>query len=121
MKVLTLKDGTELEFIDNSSINNLITVVGNFIDVENLRNSLSQDNLSECTFDGTEYKDVLLSKVIANADDYGNVTVVFSTKLSSDVQIETLKKQVQALENENAQLTDKADAADILMGNKEVE
>jgi hypothetical protein len=55
MKNLVLKDGSVIEFIDTSTLSSLVTVVNNFIDVENLRYQLSEDNLSECEFDGGTY------------------------------------------------------------------
>ena len=127
MKVLRLKDGTCIQFTNNSSINNLITVVSTFDVIESLRTSLSQDNLSECNFDGKDYTDILLNSVSAFANDYGNVQTTFSMKSSSDAEIEELKQKVQELTDENKELikrndklSDKAEAADILMGNEEV-
>ena len=134
MKNLVLKDGSVIEFIDTSTLSSLVTVVNNFTDVENLRYQLSEDNLSECEFDGVTYTDVMLKTVIASADAYGNVQVAFYMATTETAEIEALKQQISVLQTENATLidenqalidenetlTDKADAADILLGNVEV-
>ena len=134
MKNLVLKDGSVIEFIDTSTLSSLVTVVNNFTDVENLRFQLSEDNLSECEFDGVTYKDVMLKTVIASADAYGSVQVAFYMATTETAEIEALKQQLSVLQTENATLidenqalidenetlTDKADAADILLGNVEV-
>ena len=134
MKNLVLKDGSVVEFIDTSTLSSLVTVVNNFTDVENLRFQLSQENLSECEFDGIAYTDVTLKTVIASADAYGSVQVAFYMATTETAEIEALKQQLSVLQTENATLidenqalidenetlTDKADAADILLGNVEV-
>lgn len=120
MKTLVLKNGTFLTFTDNSSITNLMTVVSNFTGVDDLRNVMTEDNLSQCTFNGIEYTDVVLDTVNTISKGYGNVQVTFLTKTTSDSEIEALKQQIAELQEANANLSDKAEAADILMGNGEV-
>lgn len=120
MKTLVLKNGISLQFTDNSSITNLIAVVSNFTGVDDLRNVMTEDNLSQCNFDGIEYTDVVIDTVSTISKGYGNVQVTFFTKTTSDSEIEALKQQVAELQEVNANLSDKAEAADILMGNEEV-
>lgn len=120
MKTLVLKNGTALQFTDNSNISNLMTVVQTFTDVDNLRSLMDEDNLSQCTFEGIDYTDIVLDTVTTLSRGYGNVQVTFLTKTTSDSEIEALKQQIAELQEANANLSDKADAADILMGNEEV-
>lgn len=120
MKSLTLKDGTVIQFTDGSFITSLTTVVETFNEVEEIRGLMTEDNLSECDFDGVTYTDIRLDTVTTIAKDYSNVQATFFTKTTADAEIEALKQQVANLEAENAQLSDKAEAADILLGNEEV-
>ena len=117
-KILGLKDGTLLEFVDSSTISKLITVVENYSAVDSLRAKLTPNNLSSCEFDGVSYTDVILDEVSTIAKDYGNVQVAFLTKAK---EVEELRGQIERLTELNEQLTDKANAADILLGNGEVE
>ena len=136
-----LKDGSTIEFTNDSTITHLTTVVLNFGLVNGLLNTMTEDNLSQCQFDGVDYTDVVLDTVTTFSKGYGNVQVTFLTKTESDEEIESLRQQVAELENqnqslvsenetltnenqelinENMALSDKAEAADILMGIEEV-
>jgi hypothetical protein len=95
-------------------------VVTNFSGIDTMLETMTEDNLSQCSFDGIEYTDVILDTVTTLSKGYGNIQVTFLTKTSTDVEIDALKQQIAQLEEANANLTDKADAADILMGNEEV-
>ena len=121
MKTLTLKDGSTIQFTDGSFITSLTTVVDTFDKVEDIRGLMTEDNLSECEFDGVAYSDILLDTVTTIAKNYSNVQATFFTKTTAEAEVEALKQQVATLEAENAQLADKAEAADILLGNEEVE
>lgn len=120
-KVLIFKDGNSVTFTDNSVITDLQTVVTNYASVDGLRAEFTEENLSEITFDDVVVTDLLPVLSTASANPEGNVTVHFINRFKADKEIEKLKAQVAELEAQNEQLTDKADAADILMGNKEVE
>ena len=120
-KILVFKDGTEITFADSSIITDLQTVTEDYADIDALRAKFTEDNLSEVIFDGTETTGLLPVLSTASADVDGNVTVHFINKFKTDVEIANLKAQVAELEAENATLSDKAEAADILLGNEEVE
>lgn len=120
MKTLILRDGSGIQFTDNSFITNLVTVVSDFNAVDSLLDRMTEYNLSECTFNGVNYTDIIIDTVTTLSKGYGNVQVTFLTKTSSDAEIEALKQQIAELQEANANLSDKAEAADILMGNGEV-
>lgn len=120
-KVLIFKNGQSVTFTDNSILTDLQTVVANYASVDGLRAEFTEENMSEITFDDVVYTDLLPVSSIASANAEGNVTVHFINRFRADKEIEELKAQVAELEAQNEQLSDKAEAADILLGNEEVE
>lgn len=126
MVKLLLKDKTELFFEDASTISMLQASESSFSLVDSIKESLTTENLSECTFDGVEYKDLTLGNITASAQ-HDDVSIIIELKTGEEAELERLTEQVEQLEAENTSLkaenemlSDKAEAADILLGNKEV-
>lgn len=126
MKTLILKDKTELFFEDSSTISMLQATESSFGAVDSIKESLTAENLSEVTFDDVEYKDLTLGNITASAQ-HDDVSIIIELKTQEEAELERLTEQVEELEAENTSLkaenemlSDKAEAADILLGNKEV-
>lgn len=126
MKSLVLKDKTELYFEDSSILSLLQATESSFSAVDSIKESLTPDNLSECIFDDVEYKDLTLGNITASGMNE-EVSVIIELKTPQDAELDRLTEQVRQLETENTSLkaenemlSDKAEAADILLGNKEV-
>lgn len=126
MKTLLLKDKTELSFEDASTISMLQATESSFGAVDSIKESLTAENLSEVTFDDVEYKDLTLGNITASAQQ-NDVSIIIELKTGEEAELERLTEQVEELEAENTslraeneKLSDKAMAADILLGNEEV-
>ena len=124
MKSLILKDKTELFFEDASTISMLQATELSFGAVDSMKKPLTTDNLSDCTFDDVEYKNLTLGNITASAHD-DEVSIIVELKTEEEQEIERLTAEVEQLETENAaliaeneSLSDKAEAADILLGNE---
>lgn len=127
-KVLLFKDGSQLEFTSNSTASNLFAVVTSYSAIDNMRAKFTEENLEGATFDGVVLHDYIPVSSSATASAEGNITVNFVNALKSNAEIEELQKRITELEaeneslvTENANLSDKAEAADILLGNTEVD
>lgn len=121
MKTLVFADGTSLEFVDTSTVTYLQTVVNTYSEVDAIRNKFTEANLASVTFDGESYQDLIPVSCDANAEASESITISIVNAFKQDEEIKMLRKQVQDLEAQNAVLADKAEAADILLGNEEVE
>lgn len=126
MKILILKDKTELSFEDASTISMLQATKPAFSLVDSIKESLTAENLSEVTFDDVEYKDLTLGNITASAQN-DDVSIIIELKTQQEAELDRLTEQVEQLEAENTSLkaenemlSDKAEAADILLGNEEV-
>lgn len=120
-KILVFADGSSIEFTDNSYIDTLTTVVNSYAEVDTMRAKFTEANLTGATFNGEAVEGVVPVSSSAQADVEGGVTVTFFNSVKADAEVKALKQQVAQLQAENAELTDKAQAADILLGNEEVE
>lgn len=126
MKILILKDKTELYFEDDSTLSMLQITESSFSLVDSIKESLTTENLSEVTFDDVEYKDLTLGNITASAQ-HDDVSIIIELKTQQEAELDRLTEQVEQLEAENTSLkaenemlSDKAEAADILLGNEEV-
>lgn len=126
MKKLILKNKTELYFDDSSVLSLLQATESSFSAVDSIKESLTPDNLSECIFDDVEYKNLTLGNITASAQ-HDDVSIIIELKTQEEAELERLTEQVEELEAENTslkaeneKLSDKAMAADILLGNEEV-
>ena len=126
-KLLVLNNGESIEFTNASTPTKLSTVVNSYTAVEEIRGKLTRENLEGATFDGVELHDFMPISSNATALAAGNVSVTFKNTLEANAQIEELKKENAQLKTANAELVrenealaDKAEAADILLGNEEV-
>lgn len=99
MKELVLNDNTKLQFTDNSSILDLITVVKSFKEVDNLKSNFTEDNLNGGTFDGELIEHIVPVEVRAVGKLDGNVEVHFINRAKShdeivDEQLEELQSAI---------------------------
>lgn len=97
MSKLILKDGTELNIEALSTDNDFmsITMNGTFSDVSNLSTRLSDSNLSEFSYEGTEYRKYHLDTV--NAHDGKLWFMLMSLGSSVAKQLSDLQEAVAEL------------------------
>lgn len=86
-KVLVLKDGTQLEFTDESTILNLVTVLSSFADADPIAAKITNDNLSTATFDGEAVTNVVFVSIRADKDVYGNILLTVANRYKTDIEI----------------------------------
>ena len=87
-KVLVFHDGTSAEFTDESTIEDLVTVVASYAEIDALRASFTAENLVGAMFDGEKQDDNLIPvSSSASADVEGNVTVHFYNRFKTDLEL----------------------------------
>lgn len=86
-KTLTLKDGTQYTCAVTSSITNIIIPASDFAEVGAIYDSLTVENLSECSLDGVPYTYVIPEGVTASAAG-GIITAEFSCRMGINDRIE---------------------------------
>lgn len=87
MKSLILKNGVALEFTDESTIADLVTVVRDFEDLDSIRPLMTAENFDGATLDGVPVANVVPVEVYADAPYEENITVHFINREKSDVEI----------------------------------
>lgn len=95
-KVLEFSNGTSKEFADVSTISDCITVLTNFADIDAIRALFTESNLKGAKFDGKVVENIVPVKVTAEAEEDGNVTVHFITRVKTDMEI--VKEQITELQ-----------------------
>lgn len=85
MKILKLKDGTEINFTDASTIHSLV-FTGTLDAIDGIRDDLTKENLSQCNFNATDYADIIPVGVSITADMTGDYTATFTTRDMTDVE-----------------------------------
>ena len=84
-KVITFSDKSTLEFTDESTVTNLVTVVTGYDKVEAIRSKFTVSALASGMFDGKNFVNLAPVCVDAHADVGGNVVVTVTNRsLSSD-------------------------------------
>ena len=86
MKVLTLKNGNEINFTDTSTIYNLIGVYNTYAEVDDVREQLTAENLVSCEFDNEKYHGIIPVGASVTSEMSGNVTATFTTREMTDVE-----------------------------------
>ncbi len=86
-KILKLTNGTELVFADESTVENMVTVLSSFADVDIYANNISTENLALATFDGEPLEHVIFMEIAAKKDGYGNVVLTVTNRFMTETEI----------------------------------
>lgn len=96
-KVLEFANGVSKEFTDTSTIQDCVTVLTSYADIDAIRALFTEANLKGgATFDGQTVENIVPVKVTAEAETDGNVTVHFLTRAKTDMEI--VKEQITELQ-----------------------
>lgn len=115
MKSIRLKDGTEYEVTDNSTIDEFAMVLDSMSDYADIYGGMTDDNLSQVTIEAVTYQDKVL--IGTSTSRIGNkIEAHFLTGSTSQrTEIEALMNLVGNLEAQVAESSDKAEAFDYIM------
>ena len=86
MKILTLKNGVSYNLTDASTIYNCMSVVSSFADIDIIAANMTAENLSVCTFNGVQFRDIIPVSIAANRDEAGNITITMINRDKSDTE-----------------------------------
>jgi len=86
MKILTLKNGVSYNLTDASTIYNCMSVVSSFADIEIIAANMTAENLSVCTFNGVQFRDIIPVNISANRDEAGNITITMINRDKTDTE-----------------------------------
>ena len=95
-KVLVLSNGHSLEFTDESTIYELITVYNSFGEVDALVAEITTENLIGATFDGEEVENVVAVRATAEDDGHGNIVVHFYNRFKTPEEL--MQEQITELQ-----------------------
>lgn len=104
-KVYKFKDKKEIEFTDNSTLTNLVTIVKNFADLDAIKAEFTESNVNGGTFDGQTVRNVVPLTMTATANVGDNIVGTFTMRIKSQEEINT--ENIDAI---NAALDDLAAA-----------
>lgn len=86
MKILTLKNGVSYNLTDASTIYNCMSVVSSFADIDIIATNMTAENLSVCTFNGVQFRDIIPVNISANRDEAGNITITMINRDKTDTE-----------------------------------
>lgn len=86
MKILTLKNGVSYNLTDASTIYNCMSVVSSFADIDIISANMTAENLSVCTFNGVQFRDIIPVNISANRDEAGNITITMINRDKTDTE-----------------------------------
>lgn len=87
-KVLVLSNGVSMEFTDNSTIENLVTVVESFAEIDAMRANLTEENFNNSSFDGEAVVNLVpVSTDVSAGAGEDNITVTFVNRFKTDVEL----------------------------------
>lgn len=86
MKILTLKNGVSYNLTDASTIYNCMSVVSSFADIDVIAANMTAENLSVCTFNGVQFRDIIPVNIAANRDEAGNITITMINRDKTDTE-----------------------------------
>lgn len=86
MKILTLKNGVSFNLTDASTIYNCMSVVSSFADIDIIAANMTAENLSVCTFNGVQFRDIIPVNISANRDEAGNITITMINRDKTDTE-----------------------------------
>ncbi len=95
-KVLEFSNGTAKEFADVSTIQDCVTVLTSYGDIDAIRALFTESNLKGAKFDGQTVENIVPVKVTAEAETDENVTAHFITRTKTDMEI--VKEQITELQ-----------------------
>lgn len=101
--ILTLSDGTEIQFAAGSTIEHLIGVYATFAEADAVRSKLTEENLTGATFDGEVLVGVTRYNLSVNSyHDGENLEVHFFNVVKTDIDI--IKDQITELQEALAEI-----------------
>jgi len=86
MKILTLKNGVSYNLTDASTIYNCMSVVSSFADIDIIAANMTAENLSVCTFNGVQLRDIIPVNISASRDEAGNITITMINRDKTDTE-----------------------------------
>lgn len=86
MKILTLKNGVSYNLTDASTIYNCMSVVSSFADIDIIAANMTAENLSVCTFNGVQFRDIIPVSIATNRDASGNITITMINRDKTDTE-----------------------------------
>jgi alpha-L-arabinofuranosidase len=86
MKILTLKNGVSYNLTDASTIYNCMSVTSSFADIDIIAANMTAENLSVCTFNGVQFRDIIPVNISANRDEAGNITITMINRDKTDTE-----------------------------------
>lgn len=86
MKILTLKNGVSYNLTDASTIYNCMSVVSSFADIDIIAANMTAENLSVCTFNGVQFRDIIPVNISANRDEAGNIAITMINRDKTDTE-----------------------------------
>ena len=86
MKILTLKNGVSYNLTDASTIYNCMSVVSSFADIDIIATNMTAENLSVCTFNGVQFRDIIPVNISTNRDESGNITITMINRDKTDTE-----------------------------------
>lgn len=98
-KILTLSNGVELTFTDESTVENMVNVLNSFAEVDPYANNLNDENLKLATFDGAPIENVVFVNIHADKDTSDHVIVRVTNRYKTEFEIleETQAEQDEAI------------------------
>ena len=104
-KYLVFKNGDSVEFTDNSTITNLVTVLNSYAEIDPIVAEFTPENLVGAEFDGTPILNTLPVSMSATSDYEGNTVVVtFINRFKTDVEL--LQEQMVEVQEAIAELAE---------------
>ena len=86
MKILTLKNGVSYNLTDASTIYNCMSAVSSFADIDIIATNMTAENLSVCTFNGVQFRDIIPVNISTNRDEAGNITITMINRDKTDTE-----------------------------------
>ena len=86
MKILTLKNGVSYNLTDASTIYNCMSVVSSFADIDIIATNMTAENLSVCTFNGVQFRDIIPVNISTNRDESGNIAITMINRDKTDTE-----------------------------------
>lgn len=105
MKTLTLKNGVSYNLTDASTIYNCMSVVSSFADIDVIAANMTAENLSICTFNGVQFRDIIPVCINAGRDALGGITVnIINRDMTDTEHLEARQAESEAALIELAEL-----------------
>lgn len=86
-KILSLSNGVDLTFTDESTVENMVNVLNSFAEVDVYANNISSESIALAKFDGATLENVVLVSIKAEKDVYGNVLLTVTNRYKTELEI----------------------------------